>query len=61
VLAAAALDVVDGWWPVRGEVGLLRFAAARRLDDLAYGTGLWAGALRARNPRALIPARSPRM
>jgi len=29
---------------------------ARRLDDLAYGTGLWAGALRARSPRALVPA-----
>ena len=31
-------------------------AVARRLDDLAYGTGLWAGALRARSPRALVPA-----
>ena len=60
VLAAAVLDVVDGWWPHRGEVGLLCFAAARRLDDLAYGTGLWAGALRARDPRALLPARAPR-
>ncbi len=29
---------------------------ARRLDDLAYGTGLWAGAVRARSPRALVPA-----
>jgi mycofactocin system glycosyltransferase len=34
----------------------VRFAVARRLDDLAYGTGLWAGALRARSPRALVPA-----
>ncbi|MCM3516639.1 mycofactocin biosynthesis glycosyltransferase MftF [Nocardioides sp. P86] len=31
----------------------------RRLDDLAYGTGLWLGALRARSPRCLLP-RSPR-
>jgi hypothetical protein len=61
VLTAAALDAVDGWWPVRREVCLLRFAAARRLDDLAYGTGLWAGAIRARDPQALIPARAPRM
>ena len=60
VLAVGALDAVDGWWPVRREVGLLRFAAARRLDDLAYGAGLWAGALRARDPRALLPARPPR-
>ena len=30
--------------------------AARRLDDLAYGTGLWFGALRSRSPRALVPS-----
>lgn len=30
---------------------------ARRLDDLAYGAGLWAGALRARSVRALLPRR----
>jgi mycofactocin system glycosyltransferase len=29
--------------------------AARRLDDLAYGAGLWFGALRARSARALLP------
>ena len=29
--------------------------AGRRLDDLAYGTGLWWGAFRARSPRALLP------
>ena len=60
VLAAALLDAVDGWWPHRRELGLLTSAVARRLDDLAYGTGLWAGALRARDPRALLPARPPR-
>ena len=32
---------------------------ARRLDDLAYGAGLWWGAARARDPRALLPARPP--
>lgn len=30
---------------------------SRRLDDLAYGAGLWAGALRARSPRCLLPRR----
>jgi mycofactocin system glycosyltransferase len=60
VLAAAALDAVVGWWPHRRDVGLPRFAAARRLEDLAYGAGLWAGAVRARDPRALLPARPPR-
>jgi hypothetical protein len=38
-------------------VGPVRFAVARRLEDLAYGTGLWWGAARARDPRALLPAR----
>ncbi|PRY41238.1 mycofactocin system glycosyltransferase [Geodermatophilus tzadiensis] len=57
VLAVA--DAVLGWLPHRGRVGLLRFAAARRLEDLAYGAGLWAGALRARDARALLPARPP--
>lgn len=32
---------------------------SRRLDDLAYGAGLWAGAVRAGSPRCLLP-RSPR-
>jgi mycofactocin system glycosyltransferase len=57
VAAAAVADAVLAWWPHRGRVGPLRFAAARRLEDLAYGAGLWAGALRARDPRALLPAR----
>jgi mycofactocin system glycosyltransferase len=31
------------------------FAFARRVDDLAYGAGLWCGAARARSPRCLSP------
>jgi hypothetical protein len=41
-------------------VGPVRFAVARRLEDLAYGSGLWIGAVRARDARALLPARPPR-
>lgn len=33
----------------------VRFIALRALDDLAYGLGVWRGALAARSPRALIP------
>jgi mycofactocin system glycosyltransferase len=60
VAAAAVVDATVAWWPHRRRVGPLRFAAARRLEDLAYGAGLWAGAWRARNLRALLPARPPR-
>ncbi|MGY1672712.1 hypothetical protein [Geodermatophilus sp. SYSU D00710] len=57
--AVAVADAVLGWWPHRAEVDLPRFAVARRLEDLAYGAGLWAGALRAGSARALLPARPP--
>jgi hypothetical protein len=60
VLATALVDAALAWWPHRAAVGLLRFAVGRRLEDLAYGAGLWAGALRARDPRALLPAVPPR-
>ncbi|MGY1635777.1 mycofactocin biosynthesis glycosyltransferase MftF [Geodermatophilus sp. SYSU D00742] len=61
LLPAAVADAVLAWWPHRRVVGPLRFAAARRLEDLAYGAGLWAGAVRARDPRALLPAAPPPM
>lgn len=32
-----------------------RFALARRLDDLAYGAGVWFGAFKGRSPRCLVP------
>ncbi len=57
--AVAVADALVAWWPHRSAVGPLRFAAARRLEDLAYGAGLWAGAVRARDARALLPARPP--
>ncbi|MGK5113965.1 mycofactocin system glycosyltransferase, partial [Geodermatophilus sp. CPCC 205506] len=56
---AAVADAVLAWWPHRRAVGPLRFAVARRLEDVAYGAGLWWGALRARDPRALLPAAPP--
>lgn len=36
----------------------LESIAGRRLDDLAYGTGLWFGAIRVREFRCLLPTRS---
>ena len=61
VLVVAVADAADAWWPRRHEVGPVRFALARRLEDLGYGAGLWWGALRHRQPRALLPARPPRL
>ncbi|KGH46754.1 glycosyl transferase family 2 [Modestobacter caceresii] len=52
----AVADAVAGWWPHRREIDLPAFVAGRRLEDLAYGAGLWWGALRARDGRALLPA-----
>ncbi|MGY1916712.1 mycofactocin biosynthesis glycosyltransferase MftF [Blastococcus sp. SYSU DS0973] len=60
LLAAATADALAAWWPHRDRTGPVRHGLARRLDDLAYGAGLWAGALRARDPRALLPVRPPR-
>jgi len=57
VLAAAVVDGIAAWWPHRERVGPVRFLAARRLEDLAYGAGLWQGAVRGRDLRALLPAR----
>ncbi len=57
VLGVAITDGLLAWWPHRRRVGPVRFAVARRLEDLAYGAGLWRGAVRARNPKALLPAR----
>jgi mycofactocin system glycosyltransferase len=61
LLAVVAADAAAAWWPHRDRVGPVRFALARRLEDLAYGAGLWEGALRARDARALLPARPPRL
>ncbi|RZU33641.1 mycofactocin biosynthesis glycosyltransferase MftF [Blastococcus saxobsidens] len=60
LLAVALADGVLAWWPFRRRVGPVRSVLARRLDDLAYGVGLWRGALRARDARALLPVRPPR-
>ena len=53
LLAAAVWDLVD-----HREVAPTRAAeafVARRSDDLAYGAGLWWGAVRARSARVLVP------
>jgi mycofactocin system glycosyltransferase len=62
VLLAGLAEGLGDWWVHRGrdpEVrpGPLTHLLLHRLDDLAYGSGLWWGALRSRDPAALCPAR----
>lgn len=62
VLVAAVLDGVLDWFARNrggdGEgkpVGLVAYVLLKRLDDLAYGAGLWTGVVRERTLRPLRP------
>ncbi|MFF1877884.1 mycofactocin biosynthesis glycosyltransferase MftF [Leifsonia sp. NPDC058230] len=55
VVAAAVVDSVVEYARTRPQLDPLRFALARRLDDLAYGAGVWWGALKGRSVGALLP------
>ncbi|OMC38885.1 mycofactocin system glycosyltransferase [Mycobacterium sp. GA-1841] len=62
VLVAAVLDGVVDWATRRGNtdddtkpVGLLTHVLLKRLDDMAYGLGLWTGVMRERQLGALKP------
>ncbi|MEU5842596.1 mycofactocin biosynthesis glycosyltransferase MftF [Rhodococcus sp. NPDC047139] len=57
VLAFAVAEGIWDWKTHRGSGGLdpVRYLLYKRLDDLAYGAGLWKGALDARRVSALVP------
>ncbi len=62
VVVAAVLDGVFDWVTRNGNadedtkrVGLLTYILLKRLDDIAYGLGLWSGVVRERNAGALKP------
>jgi hypothetical protein len=55
VVAAAVIDTAIEYARTRTDLDPVRFAVARRLDDLAYGAGVWLGALRHRSVRCLLP------
>ncbi len=62
VLVAAVLDGVFDWATRNGNadddtkrVGVLTYLFLKRLDDIAYGLGLWTGVVRERNAGALKP------
>ncbi len=62
VVVAAVLDGVFDWASRNGNaeedtkrVGLLTYILLKRLDDIAYGVGLWSGVVRERHAGALKP------
>jgi mycofactocin system glycosyltransferase len=55
VLAAAIVDGLADWLRVRPQLDPARYVVLRRLDDLAYGAGLWAGAVQHRCLAPLLP------
>ena len=62
VLVAAVIDGVVDWVTRNGNadddtkrVGLVSYLLLKRLDDIAYGTGLWTGVVRERHLGALKP------
>jgi mycofactocin system glycosyltransferase len=54
IVAALAQGVADHR-RTRPQLDVVRYVVALRLDDLAYGAGLWRGAIQGRSPRALVP------
>jgi mycofactocin system glycosyltransferase len=55
LLVAALVPSLGDWWRVRREIDPASYVALRLLDDVAYGTGVWQGALTVRCADALRP------
>lgn len=55
LLAAALAEGMADWWQHRGKIDPPRYVVLHRLDDLAYGTGLWWGAIKHRTAAPLVP------
>lgn len=55
VLVCAVLDAAVEYYRLSPGMTKSSFALARRLDDIAYGVGVWRGAIRGRSTRALVP------
>ncbi|WP_221585481.1 mycofactocin biosynthesis glycosyltransferase MftF [Microbacterium sp. G2-8] len=55
VVVAGVADAAVEYARLRPRLDPVRFALARRLDDVAYGTGVWTSVVRGRSLRALLP------
>lgn len=57
LLVGSVAEAVWEYARLKPDVDPIRFLLARRLDDAAYGLGVWSSAVRARSIKALLPAR----
>jgi mycofactocin system glycosyltransferase len=55
ITAAAVAPAFAEWLRCRPDVDAIRYVGAALADDAAYGAGVWAGCLRARTWRPLLP------
>lgn len=60
IVAAGVMEAAWEYARLKPDLDPLRFGVARRLDDAAYGLGVWSSAVRARSLTALLPARPQR-
>lgn len=54
-LGALLTPAIHDWVKAPGNLDPVRYAALHVADDVAYGTGVWAGCARARTIRPLVP------
>jgi mycofactocin system glycosyltransferase len=57
VAALVAGPALEQWWRLRPGIDPLRWTLASVADDVAYGAGVWRGAVRARTAEPLLPRR----
>jgi mycofactocin glycosyltransferase len=55
LVAAATIPALLDWFENRGPLDPARYVALRLADDVAYGTGVWIGAIEYRSVGALTP------
>jgi len=61
VVAAAIVEGVADWRRTKPNLDPVRYVALRRADDLAYGAGLWFGAVKHRTTGPLRPTTGQRL
>ncbi|GFZ93715.1 mycofactocin biosynthesis glycosyltransferase MftF [Nesterenkonia alkaliphila] len=59
LLLSTAIDTAWEYVRLKPEMSLAKFAAARRLDDLAYSLGVWKSALCSGSPRTALRTLAP--